>query len=198
MSKLSIKKGAKSLKNKLICAVFLLIPSVCNSEGAFGLDFGAQISDPVSIDKIAGLFKIVPNKTNRLFDSYAVYFEPSLGICKITANGPLNSDDRFGRTAVKQYETFRGDLEKTYGFGQQYEFMAANADLDDDDEFALSISKNARIHSTLWSIDKSDNFKMTANVSLEIKAIKQDTWINVSFEADFFNSCIEKIRTQTD
>lgn len=186
------------LKLRLFFSIWLLLPSYGIAEGAFGIEFGSQLTDTTPIPDVAGLFEISPEKPNEAFESYAVIYEPSLGVCKITANTAINSNDGFGKKAVRQYEKIREELIDLYGAGSKHEFMSANADLDDDDEFALSLHKDARIHSTLWAVLSPAIYSATANVSLDIKAIKDSTWVNVSYESTFFSECMEKIKTQLD
>ena len=186
------------MKLRLFFFIWLLFPSYGISEGAFGIEFGSQLSDPTPIPNVAGLYQINPKTPNEAFESYAVIYEPSLGVCKITANTVINLSDGFGKKALKQYENLLKELTDLYGAGSKHEFMSANADLDDDDEFSVSLYRKARMHSTLWSIALSETFSKTANVSLEIKAIKDTTWVNASYEANFFSECVEKIKTQLD
>jgi len=184
------------VKLRLFFSIWLLFPSYGMSEGAFGIQFGSQLSDLKPIPNVAGLYQISPEIPNEAFESYAVFYEPSLGVCKITANTAINLSDGFGKKAVRQYENILEELTELYGAGSKHEFMSANADLDDDDEFAVSLYRKARMHSTLWSILRSETFSKTANVSLSIEAIKDTTWVNASYEANFFSDCVEKIKTQ--
>jgi len=186
------------VKLKTAFLIWFLLPGQGLSEGAFGIDFGSQLSALLPLAEVDGLYELEPKTPSKSFERYAVIYEPSLGVCKITANTLEYSDDRFGKNALQVYNLVKDELTQIYGLGSQYEFMSDDADLDDDDEFALAIYKKARMHSTHWTIEQSDTFNVTANVSLGVRAIKNMTWVNVSYEANFFSQCMDKISSQSN
>lgn len=88
---------------KTAFAILLLLPSKVISEGAFGIEFGSQMSDFVSLAEVDGLYKKEPKKPSKSFATYAVIYEPSLGLCKITVNTVEYSDGSFRKSAVQEY-----------------------------------------------------------------------------------------------
>ena len=111
------------VKLKTAFLIWFLLPGPGLSEGAFGIDFGSQLSALLPLAEVDGLYELEPKTPSKSFERYAVIYEPSLGVCKITANTLEYSDDRFGKNALQVYNLVKDELTQIYGLGSQYEFM---------------------------------------------------------------------------
>ena len=54
------------LKLRLFFSIWLLLPSYGIAEGAFGIEFGSQLTDTTPIPDVAGLFEISPEIKERV------------------------------------------------------------------------------------------------------------------------------------
>lgn len=188
-------------KSFLMAASFAVVGfsgSALLAEGAFGFSFGQSLpenADP--IQAFQGGYSVESPSPFPEFESYAVMYSESTGVCKIYGFGKTYEDDEWGLQVKKSYEKLITALSKKYGSVRRNEFLRSGALWDEPHEFSKSIDKNERSHQAIWEIETEDPTS-TSEILLSVVADWEDTWLYIHYKSQDFSKCQTAIDEESE
>jgi hypothetical protein len=117
----------------------------------FGLAAGS--TPPAGQATYLVAFDTVPNP-HPSFHKYHGLWEPTFGLCQVTAVTNPFADDRYGLSSLKVYGKIKNQLISVYGVPLDLEFMDPDGTFQNADDFATSILYDERSHVSVWDVEK--------------------------------------------
>lgn len=154
----------------------------------YGVEMGEPIASYTVLDELKNSrFEIAPPTSISGLATLVVQGTPETGVCAVEMFGTIHKNDRRGRAALMDYDRQRQELDHQYGLPSERDFLRANSEWDDADEYALSTWHGHRSKSSVWQLDGS---KGIATVYLSIFAHRpNDLYVKVSYDFSNYEQC---------
>lgn len=177
---------------------FSLTPTNLSAQ-AFGIEMGVSLSELEGAEDIGnGNYVISVPRPHSEFESYVVVLSETTGVCMVRGIGKNHNNDRTGINVRTAFDTLEAALKKTYGAGEQTNWLQPRALWDGAHEWVMSIRQNERLFGTDWTVtDGAELPEEIKAITMQIRAVSSDTsYIVLQYRFSNFEECDREIKAQ--
>jgi len=185
-------------------ALMLLIPWGYCWAAPFGFEYGTpkeqiiKLLGSESLIKVEGdayYFSTAP-KPNEAFEYYVLTISPEKGLLKVTAVTKDVDTNVYGDDLLRQFAEISRALSKTYGTGEEFDFLKAGSIWSEDRQWMMALLRGEREFARSWEfLIPADHITV---MLLQAKALSPERgYISLSYEFEGFEQYIEADKEKT-
>ena len=189
-----------------LASPYLAVAQASSSGGPFGLRMAmsqAELSRIGKLEQLKGsnVFSIarVP-KPHNAFESYAVIFTPSQGLCKVAGIGKTIETSAHGVQLKSAFESMEEALTRKYGNHKRNDFLSPGSIWDEPEDWMMGLQQKDRYLSTFW--DEEEKSTLADNIeaiSLETIGLSRTSgFLRLSYEFSNFGACSAELDMEAD
>ena len=181
----------------ILSLLMLLVPWGSCWAAPFGFDYGMSEEQVIkllgsdSLMKVEGdvyYFSKAP-KPNEAFEFYALTISPQKGLLKVTAVSKDIDTNVYGDDLIRQFAEINRPLSKTYGEGEEFDFLKAGSIWSEDKQWMMALLRGEREFARAWEfLVPIDHITV---ILLQGKALSPERgYISLSYEFEGFEQYV--------
>jgi hypothetical protein len=181
-----------------LLVMMLLMPLGSCWAAPFGFEYGMSEEQIIkllgsdSLMKVEGdiyYFSKAP-KPDDAFEFYALTISPQRGLLKVTAVSKDIDTNVYGDDLIRQFAEINRPLSKTYGEGEEFDFLKAGSIWSEDKQWMMALLRGEREFARAWEF-----LVPTGHITvilLQAKALSPERgYISLSYEFEGFEQYID-------